>query len=519
VIQDVAVEPPVAEPAKLRPLRRELPLYCLIAALPPVLGLAVLHVWLHKGLSNYMPVLSDDLYYWHQIVSFSKVGFGNGYYTYQELMAPGITPYGFWGPMLPMLYGTAVAVVGVSYTVVVKLNMVVLAAAIVAALVITRPSRTRLLLVGLVLATATPTLFYLLGGMQETVHFAFAVLFAALFHRLLQTPAGRRAWPAAWLVTVIGFAALLRATWALLLVPAALALGWGNRRRMLGGVTVALVGAGALGLLFPLWSAPFPYDNLDRIRVAPGLGAKLTLLLGNMQTNVGILGTIATRYYQTSVVQRLEAVAILVLAVGLLIRAIRRRDQDSAALATVAGLAVLLPFVLVFALYDLGAGTRMIATNLLFVAVLAALSARVRVECALPLLLVVTNLATLSCFHNDVVTSVRYNYALGANPRTVAGFRAELAGHLTYQPGADRWCNTVLVANSNPFAYPVLAVPPGIGISVDLNQEFAGPLRSGYVLTTDAIRPKLPGGGAQLILLTNTSQGALYRNPASPCYQ
>jgi hypothetical protein len=93
------------------------------------------------------------------------------------------------------------------------------------------------------------------------------------------------------------------------------------------------------------------------------------------------------------------------------------------------------------------------------------------------------------------------------------GNRAALAQYLHYRPGADRWCNTVLLADDHGFALTA-AVPAGFGVGVDLNHRFQGPLRSAYVLATERTVPELP---ARLVLIGRVAEDGLYRNLDSPC--
>jgi hypothetical protein len=508
-----------ANPGRVRPRRRfgDALLALGAAALPVLLSDLVVHLCAHRGFGGYVPVFSDEVAYWHQISSFGHVGFGNGYYTYQERLAPALTPYGAWGPMLPMLYGGAFRLTGGGLTGVVRLNLLVVVLAIAATLLMARPTRPRLLLVAAALGSCGPLLYYLSTGMSEPLHYALAVLLAGLFHRLLHAAPGERGRPAAVLVAVVVLAALLRSPWAILLVPAGLITFQGHRRRLAVAVVLAGGAMAALGALFVAWSAPFPYFDRYRIRTATGLGEKLGLIGHNVTVNLRHLVAVSDPYGDPfGALQRWQALTVIGIAVLLAGRAWRRRDRATALAGVTAVLAVAAPIVLAVTLYDLRSGVRTIAPHVMFAAVLGALALRPRWNVALPAVLVASNLAALAVLHPSFAARVRFDYTR-TTPAAVAAFRAELGGHLRYRPDAGRWCNTLLISAGSPFFAELTAVPPGIGLSVDIDHRFDGPLRSGYVLVADDVRPLLPDRGERLVPLAHTAHGTLYRNPVDGC--
>jgi hypothetical protein len=304
----------------------------------------------------------------------------------------------------------------------------------------------------------------------------------------------------------------------MLLIPAALVGLRGRRRRMLIGAGVATVAAAAFGAWFTLWSAPYPYDNLDGMRVAPTLGAEAALMLANLRLNLHTLLQFDGGPAQVFIIMRLQAAAASVLLLAVLGWAWRRRDNDATALAGVATLALLLPLALLIGAYDLAAGTRVIGPHVLLVGALLALNARIGWRGVLPVVMVASQVLSVGAFRDDVRDSSRADY-VGVSAASIAAFRSELGGQLRYRPGVDRWCNTVLLSTDEPFFYQLAAIPPGFGVSVDLNHRFAAPLQSAYVLAPDARRAELPEAGTGLIPLVRTSKGTLYRNPASPCHE
>ena len=88
--------------------------------------------------------------------------------------------------------------------------------------------------------------------------------------------------------------------------------------------------------------------------------------------------------------------------------------------------------------------------------------------------------------------------------------------YLTFEEGANPWCNTVLTVEYPP---ELLALPPGIGFSTILGvqpEELGSRLRSQYVLVDQETYTRL-SRHARLDYLGPTPIGNLYRNRDSGC--
>src|SRR5262249_13863578 len=157
------------------------------------------------------------------------------------------SPFGAHGPAYPALYGS----LPLSE---VEAHAFFLALAGAAWFFLARPSPPVATLAGLLLATFWPLWLFLPSAMQEPLHVAFAMLLAGLSPK-------RAAFAVAVLV-----ASLLRASWALVLVPYALSAF--PRRR-----AVAFFGACVLTLLAAkVWSyivSPYP-NHLSDVLAAYG---------------------------------------------------------------------------------------------------------------------------------------------------------------------------------------------------------------------------------------------------------
>jgi hypothetical protein len=505
-----------------------------VAIAPVFIGLTLLRRWLGQSVDNYLPVQSDELSLWLQIASFSQVGFDNGYYTYQEHTPPMATGYGPWGPALPVLYGSVLALTGLSMTAVVWLNAIVFVLLVAGALSVARTDLRQTLLVGAVLATSGPVLVYVPTGMQETIHHALAVVLAVGFHRLARVEPAARLRTAIWLCGAITFAALLRPTWSLLLFAAALLAMRGERRpgRLVATIATSTAGAAALFMLFPSWAAPVPYVYAYQIRHAPTFGGKLQLFGENVLRNVQLVFdpdtwvlTISLVHVHALVVIALGAVSVLVwfrwrdrvrVASGRPRRGSTHQEQIAVLASTVA-LALLPPLTFIICFYDIANGSRVLTAHVLFVAVLLCVT-RLRLAVVVPVILIACNLAIGPWLRDDF--RLRNGVNFSSDPQAVTAFRAAIAGHVKYQDGANPWCNTMLVSTDYGFFTPLVAVPHGFGLSVDFSHRFHGPVRSAYVVAKDRNAALLPRGANGFVRLADAPPyGVLYRNLDSPCFQ
>ena len=158
--------------------------------------------------------------YWHQIKTFVAVGFSGGYYTVGEEAAPAsFTHFYTWGPWYIALYGLIGKAVGWTLWSPMLFDVAAVTLALLGAVLLIRPNSRQLALVLLVLLTYWPLHLHLPRAMQEPFHYAVAIVLAGIFYRLLVREGAVPHWLlGAALVTIVG-AALVRPTWAVLLLP------------------------------------------------------------------------------------------------------------------------------------------------------------------------------------------------------------------------------------------------------------------------------------------------------------
>ena len=188
----------------------------------PILVLTLVRVLFGTPISEYLPVINDEVAYWHQAYTFSHAGFGGGYYTLDEATnKSGLTPFGPHGPGFAVLYGFAGRVFGWHRDSVVVLNLIAIGLAGCVWVALSPLSDVRLVLSGLVLVTFWHMVFWAPTGMQEPFHHAGAIVMAAFFvSALVRTP---RAWTSVIGWIVLAGLSFVRPSWILLMPLWALA--------------------------------------------------------------------------------------------------------------------------------------------------------------------------------------------------------------------------------------------------------------------------------------------------------
>lgn len=465
-------------------------------------------------LSAFRPVLSDEVYYFHEAQTFGRAGFNGGYYTLDERLNPsGITPFGPHGAGFVMLYGLAAKVVDWHRHSVLVLNLLAIALAgwLWAAFApVTTP---RLWLSVLLLATFWQMVFWASSGMQESLHHAGAIVMAALCARALAGANSR------WLTiagsVVLVLLSVIRPTW-IVLMPfwALIVTRHSSGRRIVVALGISLVAGTLMLVIFNRTVAPYArgfsfVELLNRSSNAPSV-------IDNVMFNLRRTIT-PSEYDMLEIVHRAQYWAFMAVASGLALVLWRKRDLSwrSGPLAHVgmAALSMAAILGLMLVLYSLTnwAEHRILSAFLLFAA-LVMLAAPGRAPLLLVVGLIVSNLATTGSFVR-VFEAKRYEQFVW-DRRGVYELQEGLAAGVAYHPGQSRWCNTLLTGQEPPY---LIAVPAGIGISVIREPDQMSHVPYSRYLLIDDSTLKLFAHPPQVRKLATLPYGTLYLNLTSDC--
>ena len=505
----------------------------LILLLPALSLTGMASVYLGQRLAYSHPHMSDAVMYWHQIKTFVAVGFSGGYYTVgEEAAAASFTHFYFWGPWYIALYGLIGKAVGWNPWSPMLFDVAAVTLALLGCLLLIRPNSRQLVLVFLVLLTYWPLHLHLSQAMQEPFHYAVAILLAGIFYRLLvhEDAVPHRLLGGA-LVMILG-AALVRPTWALLLLPLATILvekrtlgratGGSRFRQVFCGwpfLTACAVVAGMF-LLSRYVAAPYPLRVFSDVQ----------LLLSSPIDGVQRLLSVTTAQGMTYLwpdgehpLWTLLRYQVLGIVLWMTVLAFRRRGNDAGPGAPgrppwrwaercthILNLSLIVLLVLMLWRVAHDGDYRVVAPHLLLSLLLLAACGRGRVVAVMVLAGLLLTPSFLAVYKDLAPQQFTDEQA------RIDAFAAQTAGTLVYQAQGDPWCNTILMPLGSAFRPESLAIPAGIGISFDHDDSRRSELKSRYVMVDDENREFLTRA-FDLQFLAATALGDLYRNVGRSC--
>ena len=505
----------------------------LMLLLPALSLTGMASVYLGQRLAYFHPEMSDAIMYWHQIKTFVAVGFSGGYYTVGEEVAPAsFTHFYAWGPWYIALYGLIGKVVGWNLWSPMLFDVAAVTLALLGGLLLMRPNVGRLVLVLLVLLTYWPLHLYLPRAMQEPFHYAVAILLAGIFYRLLvYEGAVPHRFLGAALIMILG-AALVRPTWVLLVLPlVTIVVEKRPRGRTTRGsrfhrvfrywpLLPACAVVAGIFLQFLYVAAPHP------TQVASDVQLLLRTPVEGLQSMVAVARAQGMTYlwpdaeYPVWTLLRYQALGIVL---WMTVLAFRRHGHDAGLAAPgrppwsraerrthILNLSLII--LLVVVLYNVGGGRdyRVVAPHLLLSLLLLAACGRTRVVAVMVLTGLLLTPSFLTHYKDLAVGQFTDERA------RIDAFAGQTAGTLVYQAQGDPWCNTILFPLRTAFLPEALAIPAGIGISIDFGIDSRSELKSRYVMVDDESQESLTDA-FDLQFASATTIGDLYRNTGISC--
>ena len=494
----------VPDRARREDRRRALWRCALAALLPAAIVLVLIAAWFDAGPRQFLPFWTDEVVYWNETAVFAEARLEGGYITMHEYPAPvERSRFGPHGPLFAVFHGAVARVAGLRPYSAFLVNLVVVSLAAFAWL---RGSAAGVSPAALLLLAAFwPLLLYLPTNMQEPTHFALAFLFALSIERRLDR-AGL--WTHVWTVPLLAMAALLRPSWALLILP----LGWRRARRAgWRGVAVLLLvtvaASAAASRAFDALASPSDISvhvltstlAESPLRVPALLATTATRNLGSwFALDEDRPPEIALRYF--------TALLLVVLLVRTTIarppEPARAEALELALLALGPAAAAVIGFGEVLGWRDF----RVLAPHVLIALLLLASTARWERW------LWAGTLVLLPLYHQEFLQFHRERFT--SDPARIAAMRDATSGVMAFTPGAPPWTNTVVVP-AELLQYPLLGLPRGIGISYAVDwQNMEREIRSAYLLLRPQDREELEGR-LRMEPLAETPLGTLYRNAGS----
>lgn len=473
---------------------------------------------LDASLFDYGPYSSwnDETSYWVWLRSFRHVGLNSGYNAPNELLAAlEIGRYGEASPFYLYVYGLLARVVGWYPFIPVLINFIFLTSSILLFLHSFKLDVWQVVLGGLAVSLTWPVLLFLPITTHETLNQSIGIILAVVFIKLLT---GRDALPTPMkvvFVLFVYFAALVRLSWGLLLIPVLFYSLNGSLQKR--GILSILFGIGlfiSAIMLVGLFLPPINNSILETLRSDPRrdlsiifekLYSQILLMLGSgwRNPNIGVL-------FQMALVIGWNAADLF--------RAIRSRTSFESIAGgfdafhfynTTSLLFAGLTFYLVRGFYRTFAPAMLVVSLLLVY----------RRDYRRLLVLLAVNLFFFSAYVNmDDFGDLQIIHAdYTRKILQAAQIQTEIEKYIVYDSDAETpWCNTILI----PLGFydsRLALLPPGIGVSYILRPvTFQLPIKSRYVLF-DTATYETYRDQTNLDLLVSLPIGDLYKNLDANC--
>jgi len=495
-------------------------IYLLLAVLPAILTLSLIHILLHSSLSRFVPASWNDIVdYWRTAYSFSEVGWNSGFYAPNEKVAAApFSRFGVHGPYFAVIYGSLGHIFGWTFYTGLIINFVFIAIGIYLFLWLIHPDRKQLLFFSALLLTSWSLLMYLPTISQEAMHQTSACVLAALFYHLLSNR--EKKLPLYIIIlSMIGLflISLIRVSWAILFLPF-FALIFPDHWRW-KVISIGLCGSITLLIIkINQWLTPPTLNSI--FKVMQGFSSSLTEGISRLQD------FIFDNYYWiaedawaiSSIILYITLFLILIIISEFVIYRVNKKTLVGLNLSPeekLFHLINLIPLCLsVFIMYPIGGAGRVVGAHL-FLSVLLLISfKRYRI---LTLYLFLCLLST-PLFVNNYIRDYLENFTY-YKPQEYLQWRDKVSEQITYQPQAETpWCNTVLIPLSF-YDQRVLVIPAGFGLAYFMPQmDFEMPPKSHYLYFNNQALEKLNKlGELKLELIIKLPIGKIYRNLDSKC--
>jgi hypothetical protein len=487
---------------------------------PAIMTLVLIGGFLKRSFFDFRPTSwNDQVYYWHQILSFSRVGFNSGYYMfYERLPTFDFFHFGASGFLYPALYGTLGRVIGWETYTGILLNMVVIALAAWVFIYVARLDRIQILLTGLFLMAVWAVPLSIPTIMQESFHQAAALVLAAIFYVLLRRDTPLPRWFFAAGVGLLIVISLVRFSWGLLFLPFfALSQKKWTWPRLLGALVISGILAVAILMIFQGTSAPGNNSIFKRVGLLTSSPlAGIEVFWNAVKTNLdNMLRVVDIHQIDLSMIEYIQfLVLLLCLLLGgrLFLKPVPQPgisfSNSRQWLFHLYNLISILGTSLIF--YLSNGYYRVFAPHILLSGMLLIAFKSYR----LVLAVMVIGLLGIGLFF-EAYSQFGADFS-HYTPDQIERLQSPFEHYLVYDAEADPWCNTLLTQaefldNRTTF------VPAGFGISffvAPADQPL--PIKSQFLML-DGLSYEVLHTRMNLAYLADVPGGKLYRNLNADC--
>ena len=163
----------------------------LLVISPWILLLIVTKLISHNCVFFSIPYWTDELSYWHEVLSFSSKGFNFGYYTINEIV-PKILSFGTHGFGTISIYSLYAKIFGWNYYSIVIANNVFISLAFFFFVLIVKPTTEKTLLITSFYLTYSPIILYCSTSMSEMLNYAIIIIYFTLLYTYINSGVNKK---------------------------------------------------------------------------------------------------------------------------------------------------------------------------------------------------------------------------------------------------------------------------------------------------------------------------------------
>lgn len=490
-------------------IRRTL-LILLVAAIPSLAAFALISS--QANFLSFSPTWSDEIFYWHQILTFKAAAFQGGYYTINEAGAAAtFTHFYTYGPWFVMIYGVLARFVGWERITFILFNMCFVTGALVLFCKTILIQGRQFILLATMLGTFWCLVAFLLTAMQESFQQALAILIATVFYVVFKDRE-KITWK--WYISgaiILVVAAVLRISWAILFFPflwltARPRLIWRFGSLMSGIVVFMLIYA------FTQYTGSPGNNSITSIvdKFITSFSAGWSSFWDYFTHN--LTSFVDTRKQPLDLLQTAQIVVFMVGMLAVVVFAAVYKQLSYEALFHLYNLGATILVSCAFYIIATWGDYRVLGTHLM-----VSLLLLIAFKRYLPIyLFVITNVLFIAVFYGYFQTEILPKYQVDVP--AINSLHNQIESVAPYHPDTtNAWCNTIIF-QVETFDTSLTAVPAGMGLSFFKDANVPG-YRSQYVLVNQYIYDiieRMPNHPELKPILT-TSLGTLYHNLSAKC--
>jgi len=162
----------------IKPNKTQLFVSLWLIASPWIILLIITRLLFHQSVFNSVPCWSDELSYWHEVLSFSQKGFNFGYYTMNEAI-PHFLSFGSHGFGAVSVYGLYAWIFGWKAYSMVIANAFFISVALLVFTLLVKTSVKNLLLILFFTLTNAPVILFSTTSMTELLNYSVLIIYFA----------------------------------------------------------------------------------------------------------------------------------------------------------------------------------------------------------------------------------------------------------------------------------------------------------------------------------------------------